>query len=376
MDRPLRVLEFYAGIGGMHLSLREAKVDAEVVLALDVNDVTRAVYAHNFPGVRMCASLVESVSMQEYEALAADIYLMSPPCQPYTRTGRQLGSEDSRAKSFLRIIDMLGSMQHPPKYLLVENVKGFEVSETRSALVEQLERMGYAFREFLLTPLQFGVPNARLRYYLVAKRKPLKFLDDEQEACADAATSGCPPVQHTLPGTRAQTDSLLLSNLETQEARTLTDVREISEYLQLDDPQVESSYAIEQKTLDKHGWLFDIVKPTSRRSCCFTKGYGHHVRGTGSIVQLNADVDTAAAFEHFQGIEPRDASSQESEHPLAHLRLRYFTEREIARLMGFPETFGFPDTVTRRQRYRALGNSLSVTVVSALLRYLLTEPTA
>ncbi|KAJ8299724.1 hypothetical protein KUTeg_023784 [Tegillarca granosa] len=29
--------------------------------------------------------------------------------------------------------------------------------------------------EFLLTPLQFGIPNARLRYYLIAKRKPLIF---------------------------------------------------------------------------------------------------------------------------------------------------------------------------------------------------------
>jgi tRNA (cytosine38-C5)-methyltransferase len=59
---------------------------------------------------------------------------------------------------------------------------------------------------------------------------------------------------------------------------------------------------------------------------------------------------------------------------LAHLRLRYFTEREIARLMGFPDSFQFPESVSRRQRYRALGNSLSVTVVSALIRYLLTEP--
>lgn len=52
---------------------------------------------------------------------------MSPPCQPYTRTGLKNGSKDTRAKSFLYLMDMLLKMKHPPSYILVENVKGFEV---------------------------------------------------------------------------------------------------------------------------------------------------------------------------------------------------------------------------------------------------------
>ncbi|RUS35519.1 hypothetical protein BC938DRAFT_481186 [Jimgerdemannia flammicorona] len=52
---------------------------------------------------------------------------MSPPCQPYTRTGLKNGSKDTRAKSFLYLMDMLPKMEHPPSYILVENVKGFEV---------------------------------------------------------------------------------------------------------------------------------------------------------------------------------------------------------------------------------------------------------
>ena len=40
------------------------------------------------------------------------------------------------------------------------------------------------FQEFLLTPLQFGIPNSRLRYYLIAKRSPLKFsFDRKSEVC-------------------------------------------------------------------------------------------------------------------------------------------------------------------------------------------------
>jgi site-specific DNA-cytosine methylase len=43
--------------------------------------------------VHICAAdtfsqrLVESISREEYEAMAADMYLMSPPCQPVSRSG-------------------------------------------------------------------------------------------------------------------------------------------------------------------------------------------------------------------------------------------------------------------------------------------------
>ncbi|KAI8051267.1 S-adenosyl-L-methionine-dependent methyltransferase [Syncephalis plumigaleata] len=372
---PVRVIEFYAGIGGMHASLHEAGIDAEVVLALDVNDVTRTIYQHNFPGVPMSASLVESVSVKEYDALMADIYLMSPPCQPYTRTGKQLGSEDSRAKSFLRIIDMLGEMQHPPRYLLVENVKGFETSETRQVLVEQLDKLGYVFEEFLLTPLQFGIPNSRLRYYLVARRRSSS--SDDNATSSSVLVDPSYTIQYTLPGSIAQVDSRHLSQMDMAEAQSLDGVRTIEEFMDRDPLVVDAPYSIPSNLLRKHGRQFDIVKASSRRSCCFTKGYGHHVRGTGSILQMNQQADTTDTFDKAWKM----TSTNDNEHNsnddevnlelLENLGLRYFSEHEIARLMGFPTTFTFPDSITRRQRYRALGNSLNVTVVGALLRHLI-----
>jgi len=42
-------------------------------------------------------------------------------------------------------------------------------------LVNTLQRLGYVIAEFLLSPVQFGVPNSRLRYYLLAKVPPLRF---------------------------------------------------------------------------------------------------------------------------------------------------------------------------------------------------------
>ena len=62
-------------------------------------------------------------------------------------------------------------------------------------------------------------------------------------------------------------------------------------------------------------------------------------------------------------------SEQEALELLRSLRLRYFTPREVANLMGFPESFTFPDTATIKQRYRTLGNSINVRLVAELMTY-------
>jgi tRNA (cytosine38-C5)-methyltransferase len=39
-------------------------------------------------------------------------------------------------------------------------------------LLDALNEIGYHTVEFLLTPLQYGIPNSRLRYYLLARTMP------------------------------------------------------------------------------------------------------------------------------------------------------------------------------------------------------------
>lgn len=58
------------------------------------------------------------------------------------------------------------------------------------------------------------------------------------------------------------------------------------------------------------------------------------------------------------------------------LKLRYFSPREVSNLMGFPQEFTFPDASTIKQKYRTLGNSINVKLVSELMRYLMKEGNA
>lgn len=55
---------------------------------------------------------------------------------------------------------------------------------------------------------------------------------------------------------------------------------------------------------------------------------------------------------------------------LQELNLRYFSSREVANLLGYPSTIQFPQDMTLHQKYRCLGNSLNVHVVSFLLQLL------
>lgn len=56
------------------------------------------------------------------------------------------------------------------------NVDSTQESNSADRLRSTLRQCGYNFREYLLSPLQFGVPNDRIRYYCVAKRLPLVFM--------------------------------------------------------------------------------------------------------------------------------------------------------------------------------------------------------
>lgn len=74
----------------------------------------------------------------------------------------------------------------------------------------------------------------------------------------------------------------------------------------------------------------DIVEPGDRRSTCFIGGYGQRFVGSGSFLRMEAG------------------------------RLRRFSPAEVARLLGYPQGFRFPEHLPREARYKLLGNGLSL----------------
>lgn len=66
------------------------------------------------------------MTIEDIEKYKANCWLISPPCQPYTRGGKSLDDKDQRAKGLLNLIDILPKLTDPPKYVFLENVLNFE----------------------------------------------------------------------------------------------------------------------------------------------------------------------------------------------------------------------------------------------------------
>lgn len=65
--------------------------------------------------------------------------------------------------SFLNLLDRIPAMRSPPRFLLLENVVGFEASDMQQLLMQCLAGAGYHAAEFMLTPLQYAIPYSRPR---------------------------------------------------------------------------------------------------------------------------------------------------------------------------------------------------------------------
>ncbi|CAL8398388.1 unnamed protein product [Arctogadus glacialis] len=404
MTAELRVLELYSGIGGMHYALKESGVAAKVVAAIDVNTTANEIYRHNFPDTPLWPKTIEGISLEEFNKLSFDMILMSPPCQPFTRIGLQGDTSDPRTKSFLYILDLLPRLAVLPRFILLENVKGFETSSARDSLLNTLRDCGYTFQEILVSPTSLGIPNSRLRYFLIAKAPPGSFSFETSSEIVEgfpqppSSKSSSHPIPAPAPALARPTscrgtglkeqqevvppdpDRVVLYKLETardadRKSNQNADlsVRQIQEFLKPrsdlggeEEEEEVSQYLLPAKTLLRYAPLMDIVTPACRRSVCFTKGYGHYVEGTGSVLMPGVEAEMHSVF---KGLEELSAAQDEEKlRRLRTLRLRYFTPREIATLMGFPSNLAFPERISTKQRYRVLGNSLNVRVVAKLLQ--------
>jgi site-specific DNA-cytosine methylase len=169
-----RLVELYCGIGGGAAALAGLPESGgwRGVGAFDINAGAVAVYRHNFPGHPAEVRLVDSLPAERLAALEADLFWLSPPCQPFTRRGKERHLADPRAATLRAALRLVAACR--PPFVALENVAGFETSAARDLLVGTLEAAGYGhLQERLLCPSELGWPNRRPRYYLLAGREPL-----------------------------------------------------------------------------------------------------------------------------------------------------------------------------------------------------------
>lgn len=106
-----------------------------------------------------------------------DLLAGGPPCQPFSSAGKMLSVDDRRGRLFEEFVRLADGLK--PKLILFENVRGMVTArgpqgrpgEILSLVRDAFERIGYATTFALLNAANFGVPQRRVRCFMMASRR-------------------------------------------------------------------------------------------------------------------------------------------------------------------------------------------------------------
>jgi DNA (cytosine-5)-methyltransferase 1 len=162
----LSVLEICAGAGGQSSGLERAGFGHSLAVEIDV-DAAQTLRA-NRPDWDVRTDDVRNINGREFRGI--DLLAGGVPCPPFSVAGKQLGPSDERDlfPEALRLV-----REARPGAVMLENVKGLasaRFASYRSAILGELESMGYSTSWQLLYSSEFGVPQLRPRFILVAMK--------------------------------------------------------------------------------------------------------------------------------------------------------------------------------------------------------------
>ena len=172
----IRVFDFFSGCGGTSSGLQAAGM--EIVFALDFDPDAAATFKSNFPtaaffdrdvtGLR-ANSLSHLVQIDRERPI---LFSGCAPCQPFSQQNGQRQKDDARTPllaHFGRFVKY-----HQPEFVLVENVPGIQkVSRNEGPLpsfLKMLDRLGYFIAMDTVDCCDYGVPQKRKRFVLLASK--------------------------------------------------------------------------------------------------------------------------------------------------------------------------------------------------------------
>lgn len=237
-----------------------------------------------------------------------DLFVGGVPCQSWSIAGKRGGFDDERGNMWFQCTKILRAKQ--PKFFLFENVKGLlshDGGKSMERICEELCDCGYAIDFEVLNSKNFDVPQNRERIYIIA------FLDSN--------------VDFKFPN-------------RSKKKTRLGDILESN---------VDDKYTLSDRLWAGH----------QRRK------KEHEEKGNGfgyCIFDDNSEYTSTMSARYY-----KDGSEilikQEGKNP------RKLTPTECERLQGFPD--GWTEGVSDTQRYKTLGNAVTVNVVRDICLQLL-----
>ena len=164
--QPYLAIDMFAGCGGLSLGFEAAGV--KTIGYEMVEDCCNS-YERNLRSV--CHK--EKITT-ETEFPKVDIVIGGPPCQPFSRRGKQTGKDDER-NGFPAFIEAIRKIK--PKIWVCENVKGLpeQNKEYFESIMEQFKELGYEVEYQVFQIVRYDVPQNRERLVIVGHHGGFKF---------------------------------------------------------------------------------------------------------------------------------------------------------------------------------------------------------
>jgi DNA (cytosine-5)-methyltransferase 1 len=166
-------IDLFAGTGGIRLgfqqALQEKGIMSKCVKSVEIDKKACQTYELNFDenpygDIRN----LDKVS-------PFDVMLAGFPCQAFSYAGKQRGFADTRGTLFFEVEKLIQT--HNPRLCFLENVRGLtshDKGRTFKTILDKLHSLGYHVQYRLLNSSNYGVPQNRVRIYIIASLEPLK----------------------------------------------------------------------------------------------------------------------------------------------------------------------------------------------------------
>lgn len=249
-----------------------------------------------------------------------DILVGGFPCQSFSIAGKRKGFEESRGTLFFEIARILEVKK--PRWVLLENVKGLlshDNYETIFTIFRILSDLGYTVSWEVLNSKHFNVPQNRERIFIFGARK----------------------------GSEREIFPIRESNLRDAESQT----KEHGER-----ERIRGNIAPALRSRDYKGSGFLIGEKGKEPCVPVLTPDRPEKRQNGRRFKDDGDPAFTLTAQDRHGVFNGE-------------RIRRLTPVECERLQGFPD--GWTEDLSDTQRYKCLGNAVTVNVIEAIFRSLI-----
>lgn len=361
----------FSGVGAPEQAIKNLGLDWEIVGYSEIDKYAIQTYEKNFPGG---VNYGDATAINETELPDFDMLIGGFPCQAFSVAGRRGGFADTRGTLFFDIARI--AKHKRPTYLVLENVKGLlshDSGKTFSTILRVLSETGYDVSWSIHNSKDYGVPQNRERIYIIGHLRGTP--RPEVLPIGGNDGSALKQIVGGSQGNRVYDPSGVSSTLASQAgglgAKTglykISGVDRKARRYSLKETDLSGTLtATDYKGVDKIGAT--IVAQRGRGEPPVQTLEPRYDGLTNSLTSVQKDNMVAKTI-RAGGRNSPHGSKQNWDSYKVRGRIRRLTPLECERLQGFPD--GHTEGVSDTQRYKQMGNSMTVQVMEHVLREIL-----